>query len=76
MTNRTPDEPINEKTIRGFHEGFTKNINMNLNLICKRIENRQLTVKYFELGNETHTEIAIVYMNDLFIHKNLHLKDR
>ncbi|MED2777023.1 spore germination protein [Bacillus thuringiensis] len=65
ITNRTPDEPINEKTIRGSHEGFTENINMNLNLIRKRIENRQLTVKYFELGNETHTKIAIVYMNDL-----------
>lgn len=63
--NRTPDEPINEKTIRGSHEGFIEHIDTNLNLIRKRIENPELTIKYFELGNKTHTKIAIVYMNNL-----------
>ncbi|PGA92726.1 spore germination protein [Bacillus toyonensis] len=63
--SRTPDEPINEKTIRGSHEGFIESIDTNLNLIRKRIENPQLTIKYSELGNETHTKIAIAYMNDL-----------
>ncbi|PEF41507.1 spore germination protein [Bacillus wiedmannii] len=63
--NRTPDEPINEKTIRGSHAGFIENINTNLNLIRREISSPQLTIKYFELGNETHSKIAIVYMNDL-----------
>lgn len=65
VTVRTPDEPENEKVVRGSHQGFVEKLNVNMNLIRQRIQNRQLTVKYYELGRESNTNIAIVYMNQL-----------
>ncbi|MBN8237259.1 spore germination protein [Halobacillus kuroshimensis] len=63
--NRTPEEPQNERVIRGAHDGFIENIMININLIRKRIENRNLTVKYIKLGTYTNTNVAIIYMDGI-----------
>jgi spore germination protein KA len=65
INNRTPEEPSNEKVVRGSHQGFVENIEINLNLIRNRITNRQLTIQYMEMGTETNTKIALCYMNGL-----------
>ncbi|GIN90195.1 germination protein KA [Siminovitchia terrae] len=62
---RTPEEPENEKVVRGSHEGFVENLNINLNLIRERVKNPQLMIKYFKLGKETNSNVAIVYINGL-----------
>ncbi|RST71249.1 spore germination protein [Siminovitchia acidinfaciens] len=62
---RTPDEPENEKVVRGSHEGFVEKLNVNLNLVRERIKNRQLTIRYFELGWESKTNLAVIYISDL-----------
>lgn len=62
---RSPDEPTNEKIVRGSHEGFVENININLYLIRKKIKNRQLIIKYMELGRESNTKVALVFMEGL-----------
>lgn len=64
-SNRSPDEPPNEKVIRGSHDGFVESLTINLNLIRKRIRSCQLTVKYKKIGTESNNQIAIVYMADL-----------
>ncbi|WP_079529196.1 spore germination protein [Halobacillus hunanensis] len=63
--NRSVEEPVNEKVVRGSHEGFVENIKTNVNLIRKRIEDKSLVVKYFKVGKKTNTNIAIVYMNGI-----------
>lgn len=63
--SRKINEPDNEKVVRGSHEGFIEDLMINLNLIRKRIENPSLTIKYFTLGRETRTKIALVYMDNL-----------
>lgn len=62
---RTTDEPENEKVIRGSHQGFVENLTTNLNLIRKRIEHKDLLVKYLTLGNKTKTKVAILYMKGI-----------
>lgn len=62
---RTPEEPDNEKVVRGAHTGFVENLNVNLNLIRERIHNRQLTFKFFKLGQESNTNVAMIYMSEL-----------
>lgn len=59
------DEPANEKVVRGDHEGFIENIKANINLIRKRLKNNHMVVKYYSLGDESETKIAIMY------HKNI-----
>lgn len=63
--NRSPDEPENEKAIRGSHKGFVESLDTNLNLVRERVHNEHLTVKYFTLGNETSTNVAMLYMSNI-----------
>lgn len=63
--DRSPDEPENEKAIRGSHKGFVESLDLNLNFIRERINNRKLTIKYFNKGEESNTRIAMIYMSDI-----------
>lgn len=65
VNSRSPDEPENEKTVRGAHKGFIENLDINLNLIRERIQNRQLTIKHFKLGTESNSIVAMIFMNDI-----------
>lgn len=59
---RNMQEPVNEKVVRGSHEGFIENLTLNLQLIRKTITNRNLTVRFYKLGMEIGTDVAIVYL--------------
>ncbi|MBO1579875.1 spore germination protein GerKA [Bacillus sp. XF8] len=58
-------EPDNEGIVRGPHTGFVEDLATNLTSIRKLIKNPNLVVKYFTLGEEMNTKVAIVYMQDL-----------
>ncbi|TCZ75216.1 spore germination protein [Paenibacillus albiflavus] len=62
---RSITEPSNEKVVEGSHEGFVESVSINLQLIRKHIENRNLVVKRYKLGNETKIETTIVYLQNL-----------
>lgn len=61
--NRSTEEPQNEKVVRGSHDGFVENLMININLIRRRIENRDLTIKYYKLGKKTNTNVALVFLD-------------
>ncbi|SEB15058.1 spore germination protein KA [Thalassobacillus cyri] len=63
--NRSVEEPDNEKVVRGSHEGFVENLMININLIRKRIQHRDLIMRYFKVGKKTNTNIAIAYMDGI-----------
>ncbi|EJR54982.1 hypothetical protein IIM_01922 [Bacillus cereus VD107] len=62
---RSIKEPDNEGIVRGPHTGFIEDLATNLASIRKLIKNQNLVVKYFILGEEMHTKVAIVYMQNL-----------
>jgi spore germination protein KA len=64
-TKRDITEPDNEAIIRGAHDGFIENLSINLALIRKRLKTPKLTIKYFRVGKETHTNIAIAYVDNI-----------
>jgi spore germination protein KA len=63
--NRNIREPDNESVVRGAHDSLVEELVINLYQIRRRIENPNLTVRYFELGKETRTRVAMVYMRNL-----------
>ncbi|MFG6149616.1 spore germination protein [Halobacillus sp. B23F22_1] len=63
--NRNVEEPVNEKVVRGSHDGFVENIMVNINLVRKRIEHRDLKVKFYRVGKKTNTNLAILYMEGI-----------
>jgi len=60
--NRTVDEPHNEQVVRGSHDGFVESLEININLVRRRINNPNLVVNYLTLGRESDTTIALVYV--------------
>ena len=62
--SREVDEPENERVIRGSRDGFVESILKNTAIIRRRIRNPALTFSHFTIGENTKTDVALVYMDD------------
>ena len=68
---RNVDEPDKDKVLRGSRDGFVETIVMNAALIRRRIRNENLTIKMFNAGSISKTDIAVCYLNDRVDRKRL-----
>lgn len=68
---RQPDEPDNEKVIRGSRDGFAENIMLNTALIRRRIRSPELRFELHKISSNGKTDVAIAYMKDLVNDKHL-----
>lgn len=62
---RNPEEPDNEKVIRGSRDGFAENIIINAALIRRRIRTPELRIELQQLTTVSKMDIAICYLNDV-----------
>ncbi len=62
---RNITEPTSETIIRGPREGFNEVIYTNIALIRRRIINKNLKVKFREIGNVTKTKVCICYIDGI-----------
>ncbi|MED4889858.1 spore germination protein [Lysinibacillus sp. FSL R7-0073] len=62
---RSPEEPDNEKVIRGSRDGFTEGISQNTALIRRRIRNSNLRFELHKISKIGQTDVAIAYMRDV-----------
>lgn len=62
---RSVDEPTSQTVIRGPKECFTENIHTNLSLVHRRIRSPQLRIEFRQIGKQTKTKIAILYMKGI-----------
>lgn len=62
---RQPEEPDNEKVIRGARDGFTENILQNTALIRRRIRDVSLRFELTKISTRGQTDIAIGYIKGL-----------
>ncbi len=62
---RAVAEPQTESTIRGPREGFTEIIRVNTALIRHKIRSNRLKILSKDVGEETQTGIAILYVEGL-----------
>lgn len=65
LTERNITEPGSETIIRGAHEGFVETLGTNIYLIRKRLQNPNLKIKYFSIGNDSHTKVAMIYLDHI-----------
>ncbi|HBI64322.1 MAG TPA: spore germination protein [Clostridiales bacterium] len=70
--HRGPDEPDNEKVLRGPREGFTEAFMTNLALIRRRLRTPQLRFEFTELGTVSHTTVSLCYLDDIVDRTVLH----
>lgn len=55
----------NEKSIKGPKDSFTENYQTNIGLIRKRIRSNYLTLKEFKIGNDSITNVSMIFMSNI-----------
>lgn len=61
---RSTSEPDNDKVLRGSRDGFVETLINNTALIRRRIRDTNLTVKAYLVGTQSHTDVAVIYMEN------------
>lgn len=61
---RSTSEPDNDKVLRGSRDGFVETLINNTALIRRRIRDTNLMVKAYSVGTQSHTDIAVIYMEN------------
>ncbi|SMF83435.1 spore germination protein KA [Paenibacillus uliginis N3/975] len=62
---RSVSEPENESVVRGAHNGFIESLKVNLYQIRKQISTSNLTIRYFQIGEKSPKQVAVVYLQDV-----------
>ncbi len=68
---RGVQEPESDKVLRGSHEGFVETIIFNTALIRRKIRNPDLTLKSYQVGKESKTDIVVCYLEGVVDRKQL-----
>lgn len=63
--DRAVTEPTTETVIRGPREAFTETLRTNTALVRRKIKSPNLWIKSRVIGQETQTDIAVMYMNGI-----------
>jgi hypothetical protein len=65
LPKREPEESSLETSIRGPKDGFVEDLNTNISLIRRRLFTPALSVKKYKIGTRSHTDVAVMYLNDV-----------
>jgi stage V sporulation protein AF len=61
---RSIGEPQNDRVMLGSRDGFVEGLIFNTSLIRRRIRDSALTMKYFNIGEKSKTDVVLCYMSD------------
>ncbi|NMA61919.1 MAG: spore germination protein [Firmicutes bacterium] len=62
---RTVSEPISESVVRGPRQAFVEELGENIGLIRRKIKNSKLKAQYLQIGVQTYTSMAIMYIEGI-----------
>ncbi|MEQ6354966.1 spore germination protein [Lysinibacillus sp. M3] len=62
---RSPEEPDNEKVIRGSRDGFVEGISQNTALIRRRIRNSNLRFELHKISEIGQTDVALAFIKGI-----------
>ncbi|MCC5910677.1 MAG: spore germination protein [Clostridiaceae bacterium] len=62
---RSVEESPVENIIRGPRDSFVESINTNIGLLRQKIKSTFLKIKKTTIGNETHTIVSVIYMENI-----------
>ena len=60
---RSTSEPSTDRVMQGSRDGFVETLVMNTALIRRRIRDPRLTMKHFDLGGSSHTDVVLCYID-------------
>ena len=59
---RSTAEPDSDRVMQGSHDGFVETLIVNTALIRRRVRDERLTMRHFNLGGSSKTDVAVCYM--------------
>ncbi|MDA3128626.1 spore germination protein [Aliibacillus thermotolerans] len=62
---RGPEEPDNEKVIRGARDGYTENIIESTALTRRRIRDERLRTEIMRIGDRSQTDVCLSYIDGI-----------
>ena len=65
LPSRQPDEPPTSPTIHGPRQGFTESVKTTVALIRKQLPTKHLVIKNFYVGELTHTQICLFFLDNV-----------
>ena len=60
---RNTQEPDSDRVMQGSHDGFVETLIINTALIRRRVRDERLTMKHFNVGGASKTDIVVCYMD-------------
>ena len=61
---RMTEEPNDDRVMQGAHDGFVETLIFNTALIRRRIRDPRLSMRYFNLGGASRTDVVLCYMEE------------
>lgn len=62
LKQRAVEDAVSQSVVRGPREGFTESLRENTALIRRRIQNPKLRIEQRKLGEQTQTNVAVMYI--------------
>lgn len=60
---RSPEEPSNEKVVRGSRDGFVETLLTNVTLVRRRLRDPAFICEIHSLGRHTKTDVCLAYLD-------------
>ncbi len=60
---RETAEPESDRVMQGARDGFVETLIMNTALLRRRIRDPRLTMRHFDIGGSSHTDVVVCYMD-------------
>ena len=62
---RQTSEPESDRVMQGARDGFVETLVMNTALLRRRIRDTRLTMRHFDIGGASHTDVVVCYMKGI-----------
>jgi len=60
---RSVTEPDTQRSMKGSLVGFNEQLKVNVNIIRNTVQSHKLSIENLQIGNETKTDVSIIYMD-------------
>lgn len=65
LPKRAIAEPPTQSVVKGPREGFIEHNDTNIQLVLKRIKDKNLEMKHLVVGRRTQTKVVVAYISDI-----------
>ncbi len=60
---RGTEEPESDRVMQGARDGFVETLIMNTALLRRRVRDRRLVMRHFDIGGASHTDVVVCYLD-------------